>query len=917
MRIESVELENIGAFTRKIVIGPFEPGLNVLAQRNEAGKTTLVRALAHAFFDRYNAAHEEIRALRPAGTSLCPQVEVTFAVNGDRFRLTKCFLDRKSSELLRWDAAGGRWGRIAESHGADEKARELLGAPPLDSAVKKVKPEHWGMLQFLWARQGERTAWPGWDGSAEGERVRSMLATVEIDPVVDELAGRLRRASAELFTETGKVKKNSALDVAQGRIDQLEEQLAKVRARRAELETTETRHAQIECELALLGPQRDASREAAELVRRHAEEAERQLAKIARLDAELKAARAALEAVRNDDDAIEAATRAIEQAAESMKTAQAKLDAAAARLPALEEAIEKSRAALAGTVRERDETQRKTERLLSLQRLGRSASELAARKATHARAAALAAERDHLTAERARLPALTRDKLGKWRELELEIAELRARLEAMSLRVTLRAGRDGTATVEEDGGGGRRTIHLSAEAPEVVKAPQHLTLMLSGWGEVRITSGAAGTAEIEASLREREARLAAALHEAGVTRLAEAEAALAAASQLDQQMEKLDAESRALPGAHGTAAELAAEISRLERKLAAAQEGLAPTAEETAQTTAAIEAEEERLAVSAKQLAASEKRLRAEMEEQCARRDRTRETRVQAERELATLQAASTVHASQRAEILKRHGDGGLAAALRAAQSEFVQAEARCDEARAALPPEAVKLPERSRQAARAAAEVAADFQTRSDTCRHLAGQLESLGREGLYSQETALEEQLAAAGAEADRLRRRGWAQRLVCELIERRRRAATQRVLAPLEARMSALFAELTGERNRRVFLTERLEIAGIGSRPDALHAFDFLSQGAKEQLLLALRAAIALQLCKDACPPLLILDDVLVNTDAVRQRAVLDLLGSLAAQMQILVLTCHADRYRGAGALLDFATVPAKTAATAAAE
>jgi len=47
-----------------------------------------------------------------------------------------------------------------------------------------------------------------------------------------------------------------------------------------------------------------------------------------------------------------------------------------------------------------------------------------------------------------------------------------------------------------------------------------------------------------------------------------------------------------------------------------------------------------------------------------------------------------------------------------------------------------------------------------------------------------------------------------------------------------------------------------------------------------------------------PQVILDDVLVNTDQVRQERILDVLSIQATHLQILILTCHPDRYRGVG-------------------
>lgn len=99
----------------------------------------------------------------------------------------------------------------------------------------------------------------------------------------------------------------------------------------------------------------------------------------------------------------------------------------------------------------------------------------------------------------------------------------------------------------------------------------------------------------------------------------------------------------------------------------------------------------------------------------------------------------------------------------------------------------------------------------------------------------------------------------------------------------------------RKCRTTVGTRTKIDGLG------HSLSLpcpqLSQGAKEQLLLALRAAVALELSKEE-PQILILDDVLVNTDPVRQERVLDYLQQISTDVQILVLTCHSSMCRGVG-------------------
>jgi hypothetical protein len=58
-----------------------------------------------------------------------------------------------------------------------------------------TKPEHWGFLGFLWARQGEPAIWPGLDDRDVGERIRARLARVELDPLIEQLSGRLASAA--------------------------------------------------------------------------------------------------------------------------------------------------------------------------------------------------------------------------------------------------------------------------------------------------------------------------------------------------------------------------------------------------------------------------------------------------------------------------------------------------------------------------------------------------------------------------------------------------------------------------------------------------------------------------------------------------------------------------------------------------
>ena len=347
-----------------------------------------------------------------------------------------------------------------------------------------------------------------------------------------------------------------------------------------------------------------------------------------------------------------------------------------------------------------------------------------------------------------------------------------------------------------------------------------------------------------------------------------------------------------------------AENNAIARRLEAATRNFSN--EENAQTHSQLEAAEEKSRVRLAEHEAALKSCQQEMKklrEIFAAASATRQTR---EKKLVELSARRDALERQISEIIARYfslGENGLNAAKQKAQSVFFQTEARLLETRRKLPHDFERLPERNRRAAAAAEEVAAALERKRREHTALEATLKTLGAEGLYSRETLLIERHEMKLREAETARTRGLAARLAHDLIEHRKLAATRSVLEPLEARLSAAFAEITGDFGRRVFLDENLQITGTGrTRADAV-SFQNLSQGAKEQLLLCLRLAVAEELAQSDGGQIVILDDVLVNTDSGRQQRVLDLLQNAANKLQLLILTCHAERYRGIGRELAF--------------
>jgi len=891
MILHSIKLTYVGRFRSTVQLGPFAPGLNVLSAPNESGKSTSLHAAARALFDRHTTKSEELKSLQPAGTDLAPSVAVDFETRAGRFLIEKTFLNAPRSTLSQWQS--GAWHIIADADQADQRVQHLLqSALPGRGATK---PEHWGFLGFLWARQGEPATWPGLDDDqAVGQRIRARLVRVELDPVIEQLRTRLFARADSILTSSGKPKAGGPLAIAEDDLATIEAQLAALRETRANLEATHQRYHQADASVAQLEKELTDRTALATQLREQTLAAERLRGELEARRQALATAQEKLTALAADSDQLairrvslattqkelakaEAAALAAEQAFGQLRT---RLDTAQAELPQQESHLHTLRA----------EHQR-LQSLLKLREYTTSATALAKQIA---KAEAATAEIAALEARRAKLPTITPAKLTKLEALVASVHTLRTQLQALGLTVELTPEHNSTADLQGEATAHRET--LPSGKTTRLHRPQSLDLHLTGWGRIVIRSGAQDAQNAAAQLTTAEADLHDALQAAEIASVDAAREAVAAGKELDSQIKVTTAALKPHLGEHDTLAQLREIAATSARRAEALTATLSPAAAEQALSLTDLETAE---ASHGEALPAAEKALKNlnKQLDQLRSEERTAVQSVQSATKLTGEHRTrlSTLE-SQITDLTARYPEG-IEPAKTTAQIAFAQAEARVTATKADLPPDFEKLPERNKRAAVALQQLTNDLNTNCTERDQAKGTLETLGGQGLYSRETELEEKKTEALLRRDAARTQGWSTRIAHDLVEHRKQAATKAVLTPLEHRLTSAFAELTGVTDREVFLDEHLQIAGIGRTRSEVHAFDQLSQGAKEQLLLCLRLAVAQELATDE-PQVLILDDVLVNTDPVRQDRILDVLGTQAARLQILILTCHPDRYRGIG-------------------
>ena len=165
-----------------------------------------------------------------------------------------------------------------------------------------------------------------------------------------------------------------------------------------------------------------------------------------------------------------------------------------------------------------------------------------------------------------------------------------------------------------------------------------------------------------------------------------------------------------------------------------------------------------------------------------------------------------------------------------------------------------------------------------------LTGRIRSLDRSSdLESQLTQKQEQLQALQDEYDAIA-------LAMDALTQANTVLQNRFSPALGARAAEIFSAITGGRYDKVLLSRDFSLSAEVVGDPVSRSVRLLSQGAADQLYLAVRLAICdMVLPGDKRVPL-ILDDALVTFDDDRLRAALDYLLAESHRRQILLFTCQ---------------------------
>jgi energy-coupling factor transporter ATP-binding protein EcfA2 len=484
----------------------------------------------------------------------------------------------------------------------------------------------------------------------------------------------------------------------------------------------------------------------------------------------------------------------------------------------------------------------------------------------------------------AELPKLSAAEVAAIRDAELVVETARARLEAEGPGVTLEAERD--LSIELDG----RSVHIAAGESVEHRLAEFLSLSIPGVGNFSVVAGA-GAAERRKRLEEAETMLRGLCVEAGVSD--HTGAVLAFESRRDAERRVREANSQlaeALGDANASslrerAAKLAERIALypnerdaelvLAHDLDAASMALE---EASARATTARAAHED-----------AESKLRSVRERASRLEESRRDTELRHSLSRETLDDVGGRLASARHEA----SDDALAEACEASATAAREAELSsrgASEALAACEPERIEA--ELDGAVRARTGAAGKLASAREEQREVRGLIAGHGDEGLAEELEVLHARAQEAEREHMSLARRAAAAKLLFDTLSEEREAARAGYADPLRRHIEALGHALFGD-GFGVTLDDDLQVVRRQHAGIDLAEKD-LSTGAREQLAILQRLALALTVAEPEGMPVL-LDDALGHADPDRRVAMARLLEEVGERCQIILLSCDPDRYR----------------------
>lgn len=862
MKLRALRVAEVGRFSSAVAVEDFSGGLDVLAAPNEAGKSTLFRALETLLNAKHTATGAAVNALTPYCGGR-PLVEADFEIGGELWRITKRFGKPARAQLTNLGEARV----IARGADADDALVELVGGEQGISAMGLV----WvGQKMSLTAPR------PDFDvlrnkARERGERLTLMQA---IQAEVGALTGATaadavrRRAEAELGeleTSGGKPKKGGRLFVAEQDVQRIGSELDRHRSALAEVQAAQDELVAIKERYAEHG--RDdvlaALKVAAAAARRRLAEAQALKAKVQRCRERTAAA------LKAKEDAAGALQR-FRSDCEKLAQLQSRVRQFEEALPEMREAAEAAQCSYDRIVEDGQALRTEERGLQVLKRRAELAQQLERLRKVTSEAERIEAD-IAMGSERMRVDPVTEAAVRRLQDVENRKSLLEERRAAESPVITIRyeAGRE-TGIVWKG---------TDLEDGRAITASEQVVLEIAGVGRIEVMpGGGASRSELSKQIESLEEECAALKSDLGARDFEHARELLDERQRRDRELSSAIAQLRTM--APDGVDSLKADVASAEREIGGLPEDVpvdGDAGQDAAMGLTQIEAELVRLQDAYKKVSAV--------------RSQTSEALTQAETAVAGL-------GEQCADLMRELGDdaaradleGSLSEAASRAALDAVEALRERDALADAVPEDAElsRIEGESEDAEKAYESGRLSAGTMKERMAALTERIEVACEAGTERRFAELEGELERASADLASVKHEAGKLKILIEALREARALSRERLLMPVLDRIGPYLAQVfdAGE----LIFTDEFVPSGLSRTAGVVEALENLSDGTQEQLAVLIRLTYAQLFAENGRGMPLILDDPLVYSDGERLQRMFKVLEQASERHQVVVLTCR---------------------------
>ncbi|MEO1042459.1 MAG: AAA family ATPase [Pseudomonadota bacterium] len=844
---DAIRLRYVRGFGAEgVALDNLSPGLNVLSQPNEFGKSTILAAMKAALFYKATADSKVVRSLYGFDGDP-PEIEIDFTTDKGARRLSKRFRKGRGETKL-FERPSLK--EIAREADAEREVLRLVGAD---------KPEN-GPGGLLWVEQGSALSdLEAPQKAAIAEALASEVSELSSSEEALRLGQTIARELAEFETaKTGKPTKK--LLAALTDVDEAEAALATAETTLTTAQSYRDRLVSLNAELRERAQPGNVARDEEELAqaRTVAQELRRKAESLSHTEQTVTRLNGAKDQALDRLERWERDVKRLQELSELVGMAAANEAEMADEAGMAKGQSEECAAAVTSLELHQKSLRVSLRRADAFERFAQNQARQDAAQRTLAEVKKCMADKNAAAAIVGR-GALNVNAL---RELERDILVAEAALDAASPEVELVNGADAALDgVDLEPGQARRVR-----------------------GEAKLTVGAAELlvrASLPRDLIERRdrarAELALQLEAAGVQSIDQAEAEAAARRDASLDLKRLDEEIKRLApkGLSDLETNAALELvepegeppdeprDELERQLSDTEAGLEQARARLNGARTRQEEFDKKLIVSR-----AEAQVRKQEMEQLALDLGTDEDRAAARKELerAITEQAAQLAEAERAVIELRQGQKDHEAAERRVK--------RLEEAKA----------NRERKLTSLKVEIG-----------QLEGQLMQVYQQGPEESRDAAAERLESAQARLDRCEARRSALKRLKATLDAVQSERRDRLLKPLIEATTPLIDQVFGVGALRFgadLTPHSLEREGV------LQDVDTLSAGAREQIAIVTRLGMARLYAGRGQGVPIILDDALIYADDGRTDRLFDALQLVAEETQVIVLTCHERRFDALG-------------------